>query len=216
MSRAHGPVGPLNPQRNDVLNLAEIDERLGIGRKDPVSEKVSCILYQWAESTVQRLQADYAREPKAEYKERALMLWKLLLNTVIPLAKDAKGKAYAHYYSELADQLRELAVSGLTPPGIIAEVQKQTELGPRLEYLQRSKSPAPCLPMNMPVRRGQVAALLGDGLTDREIAERLGIAMATVQMHVRHILSYCHAPNRTLAVRRLVESGEMQRFKKAV
>jgi DNA-binding CsgD family transcriptional regulator len=37
-------------------------------------------------------------------------------------------------------------------------------------------------------RERDVVALMSDGLTNREIAERLGISRATVKVHVRHIL----------------------------
>lgn len=205
---------PLNPNRDKVFDLAEIDREIALKRGiAPQQERFTCPLYLWAEGAVHRLQADYAREARTEYKERALVLWKLFLNCVIPLAHDAKGKAYAAYFDKLADGLRDLAIHGSTPAGIIAEVQKQIEQAPRLEHLQREKK-AVILPQNMPFRRTQVAVLMAEGLKDREIATRLGISSNTVQQHLRFIYSYCHAPNRTVATRRLLESGELSRFKK--
>ena len=45
------------------------------------------------------------------------------------------------------------------------------------------------------------------GATDREIAERLGLATKTVNTHVSHILLKLAEPNRTMAVARAVAQG---------
>lgn len=45
-------------------------------------------------------------------------------------------------------------------------------------------------------RQQQVAELVADGLTDRQIASRLGIARRTAESHVRHILARLGAANR--------------------
>jgi DNA-binding NarL/FixJ family response regulator len=38
-------------------------------------------------------------------------------------------------------------------------------------------------------REGEVALLLADGLSNRAIADRLGLSVGTVRVHVEHILS---------------------------
>jgi DNA-binding NarL/FixJ family response regulator len=45
-------------------------------------------------------------------------------------------------------------------------------------------------------REREVAALVGDGLTNRDIAARLYISIATVKDHVHHILTKSGLPNR--------------------
>ena len=52
----------------------------------------------------------------------------------------------------------------------------------------------------MSPRRRQVLALVAEGLTNQEIADRLGIRPETVKTHVRAILSELGARNRAHAV----------------
>ena len=50
-------------------------------------------------------------------------------------------------------------------------------------------------------RELEVLGLLADGLTNREIADRLFITERTTEVHVRHVLSKLNVPNRVLAAR---------------
>jgi DNA-binding NarL/FixJ family response regulator len=56
-------------------------------------------------------------------------------------------------------------------------------------------------------REQQVLRHLGDGLTDREIANRLGISPRTVETHVGSILHKLGVRNRAQAARRYLESN---------
>ena len=56
-------------------------------------------------------------------------------------------------------------------------------------------------------REGEVLALLADGLTDREIAARLGISPRTVETHVGSLLSKLGVRNRAQAARRYREGA---------
>ena len=56
-------------------------------------------------------------------------------------------------------------------------------------------------------REQQVLRHLGDGLTDREIATRLGISPRTVETHVGSILHKLGVKNRAQAARRYLESN---------
>jgi two-component system response regulator DevR len=67
-------------------------------------------------------------------------------------------------------------------------------------------SPHPGLP-GVSAREEQVLALLADGLTDREIAERLGISPRTVETHVGSLLSKLGVRNRAQAARRYREGA---------
>jgi two-component system response regulator DevR len=56
-------------------------------------------------------------------------------------------------------------------------------------------------------RETEVLALLADGMTDREIAERLGISPRTVETHVGSLLSKLGVRNRAQAARRYREGA---------
>ncbi|MBI3933032.1 MAG: response regulator transcription factor [Acidobacteria bacterium] len=56
-------------------------------------------------------------------------------------------------------------------------------------------------------RETEVLEFLADGLRDREIAERLGLTVATVKVHVHRILEKLDAQDRTEAVMRAVKRG---------
>lgn len=57
-------------------------------------------------------------------------------------------------------------------------------------------------------REHEVLRHLGDGLTDREIASRLGISPRTVETHVGSILHKLGVKNRAQAARRYLEANE--------
>lgn len=48
-------------------------------------------------------------------------------------------------------------------------------------------------------REREVLALVVDGLSNAQIAQRLHLSTATVRLHVGHLLAKLHAPNRTAA-----------------
>lgn len=62
------------------------------------------------------------------------------------------------------------------------------------------------LPVVSP-REEEVLALLADGLTDREIADRLGISPRTVETHVGSLLNKLGVRNRAQAARAYREAG---------
>lgn len=54
----------------------------------------------------------------------------------------------------------------------------------------------------LPPRQQEVLALLAEGLTNKEIGQRLGISPATVKIHVARLIGWLGAVNRTDAVAR--------------
>jgi DNA-binding CsgD family transcriptional regulator len=55
-------------------------------------------------------------------------------------------------------------------------------------------------------REGEVLRLVGDGLTSREIAQRLFLSVRTVEMHVRNGVSKLGCRTRAEAVRQLADA----------
>ena len=70
---------------------------------------------------------------------------------------------------------------------------------------QRAGSPVG--PQTMTLRESDVLGLLGEGLQNKEIAERLGIAERTVKFHVGSILRKLDVGNRTEAVATAIRNG---------
>jgi DNA-binding NarL/FixJ family response regulator len=74
---------------------------------------------------------------------------------------------------------------------------------PRLESREPSGGQA-----SLTLREREVAHLIGTGLSNKEIAGRLGISLATTKCHVHSILGKLGVARRVLAVRRLRERAE--------
>ena len=54
-------------------------------------------------------------------------------------------------------------------------------------------------------REGEVLQLIGDGLSNKEIANELSVSVATVKHHVHHVLHKLKLPRRAQAMRRVRE-----------
>jgi DNA-binding NarL/FixJ family response regulator len=57
------------------------------------------------------------------------------------------------------------------------------------------------------VREEEVLRLLAEGLTNREIAHQLQLSLATVKVHVRHIIAKLGVSDRTQAAVRAIQLG---------
>ena len=71
--------------------------------------------------------------------------------------------------------------------------------------MQPAPTPTPnAHPEDLTSRERDILDLIGDGLSNREIGDKLSLAEGTVKNHVSNILSKLHARSRTeLAVRAL-------------
>jgi DNA-binding NarL/FixJ family response regulator len=71
---------------------------------------------------------------------------------------------------------------------------------------QRAR-PGPGLPGNLTPREAEVLALIGEGLSNREIGERLVLGQATVKTHVNRIFAKIGTQSRAQAVRYAISNG---------
>lgn len=65
-------------------------------------------------------------------------------------------------------------------------------------------SPMPIDPLTL--REGKVLQLIGDGLSNKEIASELSVSVATVKHHVHNVLHKLRLPRRAQAMRRVREA----------
>ncbi|MFE5941872.1 response regulator transcription factor [Streptomyces sp. NPDC056480] len=80
----------------------------------------------------------------------------------------------------------------------------------RLLATARAKAPAPPkqdLPADLTPREREVLALIGLGLPNRGIAEKLFISEATVKTHINNLFAKADIRDRPEAVRRAIEAG---------
>jgi DNA-binding NarL/FixJ family response regulator len=68
-------------------------------------------------------------------------------------------------------------------------------------------SPPPVLPDSLTPREAEVLGLIGEGLSNREIGERLVLGQATVKTHVNRIFAKIGAQSRAQAVRYAIGNG---------
>ncbi|MEW5686540.1 MAG: response regulator transcription factor [Pseudomonadota bacterium] len=95
----------------------------------------------------------------------------------------------------LLDQVRACGVAGVYSKNAEPEVLMEA-IRARLPGLQALEA------RRLPPRQQQVLALLAEGLTNKEIAQRIGISPATVKIHVARLTAWLGAVNRTDAVAR--------------
>ncbi|MBX3485081.1 response regulator transcription factor [Phenylobacterium sp.] len=95
----------------------------------------------------------------------------------------------------LLDSVRAAGVAGLFSKNAEADLLLEA-IRARLPGLQAMEA------SRLPPRQQEVLALLAEGRTNKEIAQRLGISPATVKIHVARLTAWLGAVNRTDAVAR--------------
>lgn len=95
------------------------------------------------------------------------------------------------------DQLVRLAKDTNLPAGITIDFHATRDLNQPMVVLRMDgeKRPAPCLERLSP-RERQVATLITDGKSNKQIARQLFLSLATVKDHVHRILSKTGLSNR--------------------
>jgi len=93
------------------------------------------------------------------------------------------------------EAVRACGVAGIYSKNAEADLLMEA-IRARVPGLQASEA------ASLPPRQREVLALLAEGLTNKEIAQRLGISPATVKIHVARLIGWLGAVNRTDAVAR--------------
>ena len=109
----------------------------------------------------------------------------------------------ALYRTELAEREAGTALDRLLELGAEAEAERARRL---LDVSIRGGADRRHLPEVTP-RERDVLGLLAEGLTNRQIAERLVVSEHTVHRHVTNILRKLDLPSRTAAAAHAVRSG---------
>jgi DNA-binding NarL/FixJ family response regulator len=114
----------------------------------------------------------------------------LQVRRIVRAMRDAEGRGIPR-----AELLRLAEELGHTA-GVTIDFEAAEELGQPLVVLRPvAPRPAACLAALSP-RELEVAQLLGQGLSNKDIASRLGISLPTVKDHVHRILDKTGLPSR--------------------
>ena len=119
---------------------------------------------------------------------------------------------------ELAKCLVELGRTKEAEHEAKAALRRLTELGAELDAARARQvlalaapGAARGVPGDLTPREREVLGLLADGLTNRQIAERLVVSEHTVHRHVTNLLRKLELPSRTAAAAHAVRSGLLDR-----
>ncbi|MBQ0883551.1 response regulator transcription factor [Streptomyces sp. RM72] len=123
-------------------------------------------------------------------------------------ALGAGARGYLTKNAGRQDITRAIRAAGAGQSVLDREVQD------RLLATARAKAPTPDraarqqpLPDDLTPREREVLALIGQGLSNRGIAERLFISEATVKTHINNLFAKTHIRDRADAVRRAIAAG---------
>ena len=94
---------------------------------------------------------------------------------------------------------RLVGLAGDVPPGagVTLDLRASEQLGAPLVVLRLPEAAAPPVRLaGLTRREAEVCGLIAEGRANKQIATRLGIALATVKDHVHRILRKTGSPNR--------------------
>lgn len=96
-----------------------------------------------------------------------------------------------------APQLVQLATDIKAAPAVTVDFTAAHDLdAPMIVVRLPSPSPAGHKLDGLTRRESEIAALVSEGLSNKQIATRMRIALATVKEHVHHVLAKTELPNR--------------------
>ena len=119
-------------------------------------------------------------------------------------------KALALTLGDTEARLEALAIlDGLGADPLASKVRSQLKADGIKGAPRRTRATAHAGPFGLTTRQNEVLGLLGEGLTNREIADRLYVSTRTVDHHVSAILSKLGVNNRRDAVAAASEAGSI-------
>jgi LuxR family maltose regulon positive regulatory protein len=127
------------------------------------------------------------------------------LITLGPILAQAEPEGYVRLFADegqpMAQLLDQISAYTTASPGYIQRIQTATS---STDQPTASRAPQPLIdPLS--ARELEVLALLAEGYSNQQIADRLVISLNTAKRHVKHILARLAATNRTQAVARARE-----------
>ncbi|MFF0745946.1 ATP-binding protein [Streptomyces sp. NPDC004111] len=151
-----------------------------------------CLLLSWAAAREERCvrsawlmgYADHARVGGDLFAAMAPLLEKPLDSARAALRAELGEAGFDSWYA---------VGSRLTGTQVLAAVRSDADTPSEV----RGRRAAPATPGTLTRREREVAALIGEGLSNREIAERLVISKRTADAHVEHILAKLGITSRT-------------------
>lgn len=112
--------------------------------------------------------------------------------------RDRSGAEFAPFFQARAERIRAAAEAPLGPDALRAWGDgSRLGVDDAIALAFGTKRRRPASPDGLTVREREVARLVADGLSNKEIASRLHLSVRTVESHVRHALTKTGLVNRT-------------------
>ncbi|CAL9490118.1 response regulator transcription factor [Streptomyces sp. enrichment culture] len=123
-------------------------------------------------------------------------------------ALGAGARGYLTKNAGRQDITRAIRAAGAGQSVLDREVQERLLATARAKASPTPDGPAPQpLPADLTPREREVLTLIGQGLSNRGIAEKLFISEATVKTHINNLFAKTHIRDRADAVRRAIGAG---------
>ncbi|CAL9549962.1 MULTISPECIES: response regulator transcription factor [Streptomyces] len=123
-------------------------------------------------------------------------------------ALGAGARGYLTKNAGRQDITRAIRAAGAGQSVLDREVQDRLLATARAKASPTPDGPAPQpLPADLTPREREVLTLIGQGLSNRGIAEKLFISEATVKTHINNLFAKTHIRDRADAVRRAIGAG---------
>lgn len=98
-------------------------------------------------------------------------------------------------------------------PAIVVEAIRRAAVGQKSLPPSGTASPRPERPSSLTIREAEILAMIAQGLSNRQIGERLFISEKTVRNHLSHIFEKIGVQDRTQAALYSIQSGLADRPK---